>query len=73
MPQTPDSPIEARPTASMAVVLAVFLDLVGFGIVVPQLPLAAARFTSSGLVIGAVVATDSLLSFLLAPRVGQAQ
>ena len=55
----------------MAVVLAVFLDLVGFGIVVPQLPLAAARFTSSGLVIGAVVATDSLLSFLLAPAWGR--
>ncbi len=55
----------------MAVVLAVFLDLVGFGIVVPQLPLAAARFTSSGLLIGAVVATDSLLSFLLAPLWGR--
>ncbi|MBP2646398.1 MAG: tetracycline resistance protein [Gemmatimonadetes bacterium] len=55
----------------MAVVLAVFLDLVGFGIVVPQLPLAAARFTSSGLVIGAVVATDSLLTFLLAPKWGR--
>lgn len=55
----------------MAVVLAVFLDLVGFGIVVPQLPLAAARFTTSGLVIGAVVATDSLLSFLLAPAWGR--
>lgn len=55
----------------MAVVLAVFLDLVGFGIVVPQLPLAAARFTSSGLMIGAVVATDSLLSFLLAPAWGR--
>jgi MFS family permease len=55
----------------MAVVLAVFLDLVGFGIVVPQLPLVAARFTTSGLVIGAVVATDSLLSFLLAPAWGR--
>jgi MFS family permease len=55
----------------MAVVLAVFLDLLGFGIVVPQLPLAAARFTTSGLVIGAVVATDSLLSFLLAPAWGR--
>ena len=66
MSQTPDSP-----TVNAAIVLAVFLDLVGFGIVVPQLPLAAARFTSSGLVIGAVVATDSLLSFLLAPRWGK--
>jgi MFS family permease len=69
--QIPDSPTEARPTANIAVILAVFLDLVGFGIVVPQLPLAAARFTSSGLIIGAVVATDSLLSFLLAPRWGR--
>jgi MFS family permease len=51
--------------------MAVFLDLVGFGIVVPQLPLAADRFTSSGLVVGLVVATDSLLSFLLAPRWGR--
>jgi MFS family permease len=69
--QTPESPTEPRPSANLPVVLAVFLDLVGFGIVVPQLPLAAARFTSSGLVIGAVVATDSLLSFLLAPRWGR--
>ena len=69
--QIPESPIEPRRSGNVAVVLAVFLDLVGFGIVVPQLPLAAARFTSSGLVIGLVVATDSLLSFLLAPRWGR--
>jgi len=71
VPQIPESPVEPHRTANVAVVLAVFLDLVGFGIVVPQLPLAAARFTSSGLVIGLVVATDSLLSFLLAPRWGR--
>ena len=71
MSQTPESPIEPRRSGNVAVVLAVFLDLVGFGIVVPQLPLAAARFTTSGLVIGFVVATDSLLSFLLAPRWGR--
>jgi DHA1 family tetracycline resistance protein-like MFS transporter len=71
VPEIPDTPSEARPPASTAVVLAVFLDLLGFGIVVPQLPLAAARFTTSGLVIGAVVATDSLLSFLLAPAWGR--
>jgi MFS family permease len=64
-------PNASRPSLNKAVVLAVFLDLVGFGIVVPQLPLAAARFTASGLIIGALVATDSLLSFLLAPRWGR--
>lgn len=61
----------ARSAANPAIILAVFLDLIGFGIVVPQLPLAAARFTTSGLVIGIVVATDSLLSFLLAPVWGR--
>lgn len=71
MPETPDSLTEMRSPAGRAVVLAVFLDLVGFGIVVPQLALVAGRFTTSGLVIGAVVATDSLLSFLLAPAWGR--
>jgi DHA1 family tetracycline resistance protein-like MFS transporter len=71
LPETPEVPQPPRLSPRVAVVLAVFLDLVGFGIVVPQLPLTAARFTSSGLVIGAVVATDSLLSFLLAPWWGR--
>lgn len=64
------APVPAR-TAAKAILAAVFFDLVGFGIVVPQLPLAAGRFTTSGLVVGLVVATDSLLSFLLAPRWGR--
>jgi MFS family permease len=64
------NPVPVRP-AALAVLAAVFLDLVGFGIVVPQLPLAADRFTTSGLVVGLVVAVDSLMSFLLAPRWGR--
>ena len=52
-------------------VATVFLDLVGFGIVVPQLPLAAARFEDRGLIVGLLVATDSLLSFFLAPQWGR--
>jgi len=52
-------------------VATVFLDLVGFGIVVPQLPLAAARFEERGLIVGLLVATDSLLSFFLAPQWGR--
>lgn len=49
---------------------AVFLDLIGFGIVLPLLPVAAARYESRALLIGALVATDSLLSFLLQPMWG---
>jgi MFS family permease len=52
-------------------VATVFLDLVGFGIVVPQLPLAAARFEDRGTIVGLLVATDSLLSFFLAPQWGR--
>lgn len=70
MPAEQSLPPAVRP-AALAILGAVFLDLVGFGIVVPQLPLAADRFTASGLVVGLVVATDSLLSFLLAPRWGR--
>lgn len=71
MPETDTLPGRPTRSASLAIILAVFFDLVGFGIVVPQLPLSAARFTTSGLLIGIVVATDSLLSFLLAPRWGR--
>ncbi|HEU5050296.1 MAG TPA: MFS transporter [Gemmatimonadales bacterium] len=53
------------------VFLTVFLDLVGFGIVLPLLPSYGARFTASATLIGALVATDSLLTFLLAPRWGR--
>jgi MFS family permease len=66
------SPEASNPrAAAIPIVLAVFFDLVGFAIVVPQLPLAASRYTASGLVIGLVVATDSLFCFLLAPRWGR--
>jgi len=53
------------------VFLTVFLDLIGFGIVLPLLPSYGARFTTSAALIGALVATDSLLTFLLAPRWGR--
>lgn len=53
------------------VFLTVFFDLIGFGIVLPLLPSYGARFTSSAALIGALVATDSLLTFLLAPRWGR--
>jgi MFS family permease len=65
------APANGRAAAVPLLVLAVFLDLIGFGIVVPQLPLAAARFDAHGVVAGLLVATDSLFSFFLAPVWGR--
>jgi DHA1 family tetracycline resistance protein-like MFS transporter len=58
--------------ASLAVIFGiVFIDLVGFGIVIPVLPLYAERFGASPLVIGLLLAVYSLMSFLFAPVLGR--
>ena len=51
--------------------LIVFVDLVGFGLVIPLLPFYAARFTASPLAMTALFATFSLMSFLTAPLWGR--
>lgn len=58
-------------TAARRIAALVFLDLVGFSIVLPLLPVAAARYESRAVIIGALVATDSFLSFFLQPRWGR--
>lgn len=49
----------------------VFLDLVGFGIVLPLLPSYAARAGAGTALIGLLIASDSLLQFLVAPWWGR--
>ncbi|NIP56697.1 MAG: MFS transporter [Gemmatimonadetes bacterium] len=51
--------------------LTVFVDLVGFGIVLPLLPFYADRFGASGLEIGLLVTVYSLAQLLLAPLWGR--
>jgi MFS transporter, DHA1 family, tetracycline resistance protein len=51
--------------------LTVFLDLVGFGIVIPILPLYAERFGAGPIAIGWLLAVYSLMQFLVAPWWGQ--
>jgi MFS transporter, DHA1 family, tetracycline resistance protein len=51
--------------------LTVFLDLVGFGIVIPLLPLYAERFGASPTEVTALVAVYSLMQFAFAPWWGQ--
>jgi len=51
--------------------LTVFIDLVGFGIVLPILPLYSKNFGASGLMIGAIMAIYSLMQFVFSPFWGQ--
>lgn len=51
--------------------LTVFIDLVGFGIVIPVLPLYAERFGASPLVIGMLLGVYSFMQFLCAPLLGK--
>src|SRR5258708_20841103 len=50
--------------------LTVFVDMVGFGIVVPVLPLYTERFAASPFAIGMLLAFYSGMGFLFPPIVG---
>lgn len=70
----PDSPIENRPNQGRPLTilfLTVFLDLVGFGIVIPLLPLYAEEFGASPVAVTWLVAVYSLMQFAVAPWWGQ--
>ncbi|HSN54936.1 MAG TPA: MFS transporter [Candidatus Sulfomarinibacteraceae bacterium] len=51
--------------------LIVFIDLVGFGIVIPILPLYGERYSSSGLTLGLLMASYSAMQFIFAPILGR--
>ncbi len=53
------------------VFLIVFIDLIGFGIVIPILPLYAEEFGPSPLVFGLLMASFSAMQFLFAPILGR--
>jgi multidrug resistance protein len=58
-------------TPAALVFFTVFLDLIGFGIVLPLLPSYAAAFHVSETAIGLLVASFSAMQFLLAPSWGR--
>jgi DHA1 family tetracycline resistance protein-like MFS transporter len=51
--------------------LTVFIDLIGFGIVVPLIPIFTARFDTTSLVMALVLASFSALQFVFAPIWGR--
>lgn len=54
-----------------AILLTVFLDLLGFGMVIPLLPLYAQEFHASGLATGLIAASFSAMQFLFNPLWGR--
>jgi MFS family permease len=61
----------ASPRRSLAIVVAVvFIDLLGFGIVIPVLPFYVRSFGVSDVFIGLLAASYSLTQFLFAPLLG---
>jgi DHA1 family tetracycline resistance protein-like MFS transporter len=52
------------------ILLTVFIDVIGMGIVIPTLPFYVARFSSSALLVTSLFAVFALCSFLSAPVIG---
>ena len=61
----------ARKASLLVIFLTVFIDLVGFGIVLPMLPLYAKTYGAAGIIAGLIVASYSLMQFLFAPWWGR--
>ena len=55
----------------LVIFLTVFLDLVGFGIVLPLLPVYSDNFGASGFLVGVIMASFSAMQFLFAPLWGR--
>jgi MFS transporter, DHA1 family, tetracycline resistance protein len=55
----------------LIIFLTVFIDLIGFGIVLPLLPLYSKNFGASGFMIGLIMASYSLMQFVFAPSWGR--
>jgi len=55
----------------LVIFLTVFIDLVGFGIVVPLVPMFSRDFGANGWLIGAIIASFSFMQFIFSPIWGR--
>jgi multidrug resistance protein len=60
-----------RKPSVLVIFLTVFIDLIGFGIVVPLVPVYSRHFGAEGYVIGIIIASFSAMQFLFAPVWGR--
>jgi MFS transporter, DHA1 family, tetracycline resistance protein len=51
--------------------LTVVIDLIGFGLILPLIPIYSENFHASGIVIGAIISAYSLMQFIFAPIWGR--
>lgn len=68
--QNSNQAVSAGRGTLLVVFLTVFIDLLGFGIVLPLLPRYGAWFSASGWQLGALMASFSAMQFLFAPLWG---
>jgi len=60
-----------RKASLLVLFLTVFIDLVGFGMVIPFLPFYAHEYGASGVMVGAIVGIYSIMQFFFAPIWGR--
>ncbi len=60
-----------RKPSLLIVFLTVFIDLVGFGIIVPLVPMYSRHYGASGLMIGIIIASFSAMQFIFSPIWGK--
>src|SRR5579859_1879038 len=60
-----------RQPSILVVFLTVFIDLIGFGIVVPLVPMYSRNYGASGWLIGAIIASFSAMQFIFSPIWGR--
>src|SRR5215471_18068429 len=60
-----------RKPSVLVIFLTVFIDLIGFGIVVPLVPLYSRHFGAHGAVIGIIIASFSAMQFIFSPIWGR--
>lgn len=60
-----------RKPSLLVIFLTVFIDLIGFGIVMPVLPLYSEQFGASGFMIGLIIASFSVMQFIFSPIWGR--
>src|SRR5258708_25173566 len=60
-----------RKPSVLIIFLTVFIDLIGFGIVIPLLPIYRKAFLATGWELGALMAVFSFMQFIFGPVLGR--
>ncbi|MCJ7713694.1 MFS transporter, partial [Candidatus Bathyarchaeota archaeon] len=56
----------------LVIVLTVFIDIIGFGIIIPLLPFYAETFQAGPIYLGILIASFAIMQFIFAPILGRA-